>query len=216
MISAIVPIKRESQRIPDKNFKIINKKPLFFWVISSLSKSDYIDEIVINCDDSYTEEKLSEYFDFLKFVYRPKNLIGNEISMNKIISSTLDGCKNNSIFQTHTTNPLLSVKTINSAIKQHIDNNVDYFAVTKLHERLYDKNVNPINHEINKLIQTQDLEPFYHENSGFYVFSKNNFRKNNNRISSNSKFYETYFPENIDIDDKRDFEIAEKALEETE
>jgi CMP-N-acetylneuraminic acid synthetase len=105
MISAIVPIKRESQRIPDKNFKIINKKPLFFWVISSLSKSDYIDEIVINCDDSYTEEKLSEYFDFLKFVYRPKNLIGNEISMNKIISSTLDGCKNNSIFQTHTTNP---------------------------------------------------------------------------------------------------------------
>ena len=214
MISAIVPIKRESQRIPDKNFKIINKKPLFFWVISSLSKSDYIDEIVINCDNSYTEEKLSEYFDFLKFVYRPESLIGNEISMNKIISSTLDECKNNSIFQTHTTNPLLSVKTINSVIKRHIDNNLDYFAVTKLYERLYDKHVNPINHDINKLIQTQDLEPFYQENSGFYIFSKDNFRKNNNRISSNSKFYETYFPENIDIDNKSDFEIAEKALAE--
>jgi CMP-N-acetylneuraminic acid synthetase len=68
--------------------------------------------------------------------------------------------------------PLLSVKTINSAIKQHIDNNVDYFAVTKLHERLYDKNVNPINHEINKLIQTQDLEPFYHETLDFMFFLK--------------------------------------------
>ena len=30
MISAIVPIKKESQRVPNKNFKMINGKPLFF------------------------------------------------------------------------------------------------------------------------------------------------------------------------------------------
>ncbi len=212
MISAIVPIKKESQRVENKNFKTINKKPLFFWIISSLNASNYIDEIVINCDDSYTEEKLSQYFNSLKFVYRSEDLKGNEISMNKIISFTLDECKNESIFQTHTTNPLLTVETIDTVIKKHIDNSLDYFAVSKLQERLYDQSGNPINHNINELIQTQDLEPLYQENSGFYIFSKKSFRENNNRITSTSTFFETSFPENIDIDNESDFEIAEKAL----
>ena len=42
---------------------------------------------------------------------------------------------------------------------------------------------NPINHDINELIQTQDLEPLYIENSGFYIFSKDNFNSGKNRIS---------------------------------
>ena len=214
MISALVPIKRESQRVPDKNFKIINDKPLFYWILSSLNQSKYIDEIIINCDDIFVEKTLLEYFDFLKFVYRPKNLMGNEISMNKIIFSTLDHCKNESILQTHTTNPLLSVETIDLAIEQHIKNKTDYFSVTKLQERLYDKNGKAINHNIDELIQTQDLEPIYLENSGFYIFSKNNFKNSNNRISLKSVFYETQFPENIDIDNQNDFATAEKALKE--
>ena len=74
MISAIVPIKRESQRVEHKNFREINGKPLFYWVLSSLNSSDYIDEIIVNIDDEYIEKELKKYFDFLKFVYRPDNL----------------------------------------------------------------------------------------------------------------------------------------------
>ena len=113
-----------------------------------------------------------EYFDFLKFVYRPKNLIGNEISMNKIIASTLSECKNESIIQTHTTNPLLTAKTIDAAIEKHDKTKKDYFSVTKLQDRLFDGDANPINHDINELIQTQDLEPLYIENSDSIFFQK--------------------------------------------
>ena len=148
MISAIVPIKKESQRVPNKNFKMINGKPLFFWIISSLNASNYIDEIVINCDDIYVEQQLNEHFDFLKFVYRPTELTGNEISMNKIIEYTIPYCKNDSIIQTHTTNPLLSVDTINDVIEKHLKSNSNFFSVTSLQERLYDKKGKPINHKI--------------------------------------------------------------------
>ena len=212
MISAIVPIKRESQRVPDKNFRTINKKPLFFWIITTLQSSEYIDEIVINCDEIFVEEQLNEHFEFLKFVYRPTELIGNEISMNKIIEYTIPYCKNDSIIQTHTTNPLLSVDTINDVIEKHLQSKSDYFSVTSLQERLYDQKGNPINHNISELIQTQDLETLYIENSGFYVFTKENFKKNDGRVSSNSTFYETTFPENIDIDNEYDFQIADLVL----
>ena len=36
MISAILPIKEESQRVDNKNFKHINGKPRFAWIIESL------------------------------------------------------------------------------------------------------------------------------------------------------------------------------------
>ena len=43
------------------------------------------------------------------------------------------------------------------------------------------KNGKPYNHDPNKLIRTQDLEPLYEENSGFYIFTKNSFKNANNK-----------------------------------
>ena len=60
MITALVPIKRNSQRIPNKNFLEINSKPLFFWILDSLLNSEFVDEIVINHDDNYTVQEVSK------------------------------------------------------------------------------------------------------------------------------------------------------------
>ncbi len=170
--------------------------------------SKYINEIIINCDTKFVEEQVSGLFDSVKFYYRPEHLRGNEVSMNKIIQSTLDSCKNNSIIQTHTTNPLLKLSTINLAIEKHMKNNVDLFSVTKMQERIYSSTNDPINHDPNDLVQTQDLEPIFVENSGFYIFTKDNFKVNLNRITPSSQFFETTFPENIDIDNEDDFKLA--------
>ena len=88
----------------------------------------------------------------------------------------------------------------------------DIFSVNKLYERFYDKDLRPINHDINTLVQTQDLEPLYVENSAFYIFTKENFRQNNNRINDKSDIFEVIFPENIDIDNEYDFQIADLVL----
>ena len=213
MITALIPIKRNSQRIPNKNFLEINSKPLFFWIIDSLLNSEFVDEIVINYDDDYTLQEVSKYFDSIKFCKRPDKLLGDDISMNKIIESSLKDCTNETIIQVHTTSPLLKTKTIDKAIKFHLDKKQDIFSVNKLYERFYDKDLRPINHDINTLVQTQDLEPLYVENSALYIFTKENFRQNNNRINDKSDIFEVIFPENIDIDNFEDFELARIFLE---
>lgn len=213
MITALIPIKRNSQRIPNKNFLEINSKPLFYWIIDSLLNSEFVDEIVINYDDDYTLQEVSKYFDSIKFCKRPDKLLGDDISMNKIIESSLKDCTNETIIQVHTTSPLLKTKTIDKAIKFHLDKKQDIFSVNKLYERFYDKDLRAINHDINTLVQTQDLEPLYVENSAFYIFTKENFRQNNNRINDKSDIFEVIFPENIDIDNFEDFELARIFLE---
>ena len=213
MITALVPIKRNSQRIPNKNFLEINSKPLFFWIIDNLLHSEFVDEIVINHDDDFTVQEVSKYFDSIKFCKRPNELFGDEVSMNKIIDSSLDECTNQTIIQVHTTSPLLKTNTIDKAIKIHFDKKKDIFSVNKLQERFYDKDLKPINHDINNLVQTQDLEPLYAENSAFYIFTKETFKKNKNRINDKSDIFEISFPENIDIDNFEDFELARIFLE---
>ncbi len=213
MITAIVPIKRNSQRIPNKNFLEINYKPLYFWILESLLNSQYVDEIVVNYDDDYITKEVSKYFDSIKFCKRPDELFGDEVSMNKIIESTIDECTNPSIIQVHTTSPLLKTNTIDKAIKFHFDRKQDIFSVNKLQERFYDKDLKPINHDIHNLVQTQDLEPLYVENSALYIFTKKNFKKQKNRIHEKSDIFEISFPENIDIDNLEDFELAKIFLE---
>ena len=61
-------------------------------------------------------------------------------------------------------------------------------------------------------MRTQDLEKWYEENSNLYLFTKESFQKNNNRIGSKPFLYESPKYESIDIDDQNDWEFAEKFL----
>ena len=47
---AIIPARRGSKRLPKKNIKIINGKPLIEWTIISAIKSNIFDEIHVNTD----------------------------------------------------------------------------------------------------------------------------------------------------------------------
>ena len=38
-ICAIVPIKHESTRVPGKNYRLMNGKPLYFYILETLQKS---------------------------------------------------------------------------------------------------------------------------------------------------------------------------------
>ena len=84
------------------------------------------------------------------------------------------------------------------------------FSVTKIQTRFYSENGNPFNHDPSNLLRTQDLEPLYEENSGFYIFTKESFKNaDNKRIGLSPFMFEIDKIESIDIDEPSDFTIAE-------
>lgn len=48
---ALLPLKKNSERIKGKNFKKFAGKPLFFWILDSLLNVPSIEKIVINTDE---------------------------------------------------------------------------------------------------------------------------------------------------------------------
>jgi len=213
-LTALLPMKATSERVPNKNIKNFGGVPLYHAITKSLLASQYIDKIVINTDSEVIAKDARENFgDKIIIIDRPVEIQGGDVSMNIIIDYDLSQLKGEHFLQTHSTNPLLRTETIDKAIEgyfEKLDDNDSLFGVTKVQTRFYDKDANPVNHNPEELLRTQDLEPLYEENSNLYIFSKEAFKKaDKKRIGLKPQIFEVNKLEAVDIDEPEDFKLAE-------
>jgi len=212
-VTALVPMKKFSERVDRKNIRLVNNKPLFFWIIESLSNSNYIDNVIINTDCGEIS-KLAKNFPKVIVHERPDYLTGEHISIQPLIEFDIGKSSANYFLQTHSTNPLLTTKTINKSIEKFfLSKGYDsLFSVTEIKKRFYSPEGKAINHNPMKLIRTQDLNPIYEENSCIYIFSKDSNKRCKNRIGSNPLMFEINELEAVDIDNPEDLIWAEYLL----
>lgn len=212
---ALVPMKAHSERVRNKNIRDLHNKPLFYYILETLKKCSRISQVYVDTDSDIIKEMILSDFENVQIIDRPEYLIGDSVSMNEIIGYDLTQIDTDYFLQTHSTNPLLAVGSIENAIDLFI-NNKEYdslFSVTRVLKRYYNSNVEPIHHDIDKLIKTQDLEPLFEENSCIYLFTKQSFEANKNRrIGKNPYMFEINKIESMDIDDEIDFKIVEKIM----
>jgi len=214
--TALVPIKRNSERIPGKNFKRFCGKPLFEYVLNTLNGIPYIDNIIINTDAEELLEELGIYkFTKVKLRRRNAKICGDDVSMNVIISDDLSACSGSNFIMTHTTNPLLTDRTIKRALTLFEESKThdSLFSVYEKKSRFYDQNGAAINHDPNNLIRTQDLPPLYEENSNLYIFSRESFSNTNARIGRQPQMFPIAITESVDIDDMYGWQIAKAIME---
>ncbi|MEN2283886.1 acylneuraminate cytidylyltransferase family protein [Algoriphagus sp. SE2] len=213
-ITALVPMKGHSERVPNKNIRDLAGRPSFHWIMDSLSASPYISEILVNTDSKEIAESAASNFDKVRILERPDFLLGDMVSIQPLIEYDISKGNTDFYLQTHSTNPLVKTETINKAIEVFFNQNEHdaLFSVTPVKTRFYWKNGKGINHDPNVLIRTQDLEPIFEENSCLYIFSKETNKKCKNRLGTNPLMFEMEELEATDIDYWEDFLWAEFLL----
>lgn len=211
-LAALVPMRHHSQRVPEKNFRILAGKPLFHHILITLLAVPELDAIYVDTDSPVIAEGIRESFPSVNIIDRPAELQAADISMNRIIAHDMSVIGADLYLQTHSTNPLLKAGTISKAIQVYQEKSSEFdslFSLTRLQTRLYDQEGNAINHNPGELIQTQDLPPLYEENSCIYLFTEDGLVKNGHRIGSSPYLYEIPADEAWDIDTPLDFEIVD-------
>lgn len=215
-IVALLPMKGNSERVPNKNLKDFSGKPLYHRVMETLLSSSFINYVVVNTDSEAIKSDISKNFDDRVIVIdRPVEIRGDFVSMNKVIECDINNVVADIYLQTHSTNPLLKTESIDKAIEKMIslleEKSLDsVFSVTKLQTRLYKGSGEPFNHNPEELLRTQDLEPLFEENSNFYIFTKESFfNSGEKRIGLKPFMFEIDKIEAVDIDEPQDFIIAE-------
>jgi CMP-N-acetylneuraminic acid synthetase len=215
-VKALLFMKAYSERVSEKNMRLLCGRPLFHWILDSLNESNVINEIIINTDSDEIAENAQKHF-AVTIHMRPDYLLNIQSNeAYQIMKYDLNKTEGEYFIQTHSTNPLLKPQTIKNALEIYFENlnlNDSLFSVTALQTRLYDQKFKAINHNPNHLIKTQNLSYIYEENSCLYIFSRRSFLDNKNRIGKNPYLFPIDRFEAVDIDDKYDFFMAETLMQ---
>lgn len=211
-ITALVPMRHHSQRVPGKNYRLLAGKPLYQHIIETLLNVPEISSVMVDTDSQPVMEGLRKDFPQVHIIERPEHLRADDIPMNDILLYDTSQVNADFYLQTHSTNPLLRAETISSGIQKFLAGypGVDsLFSVTRLQTRLYDQHGQAINHNPKELLQTQDLPPVYEENSCMYLFTRKNLIRKKHRIGDQPILFEIPRLEAVDIDEESDFVIAD-------
>jgi CMP-N-acetylneuraminic acid synthetase len=211
-IAALVPMRHESDRVPGKNYRPFNGRPLYHYIITTLLEVPLISEIMIDTDSPIIMENARRNFPAVRVIERPPHLRGGDVPMNDVLLHDVTQLDADWYLQSHSTNPLLRPETVTRAIETFLSKLPDYdslFSVTRVQTRFWDANGRAVNHNPDILLRTQDLPPLFEENSSLYLFNRKNIEARRNRIGAAPLMFEMDRLEAVDIDEELDFTVAE-------
>lgn len=204
---AIVPMKLNNRRLPQKNTKCFtNGKPLCYYILSTLLTVEGIDEVYVYCSNPDIQEFIPEGVKYLK---RSESLDLDTTSMTEVLTCFTHDVSADIYVMTHTTAPFITKESIKKGLTAVKSGEYDSsFAAKKLQDFLWKDGV-PFNYALDNIPRTQDLPALYEETSGFYIYRKEVMSELHRRIGNNPFIVEVGEIESIDIDEAEDFMIAD-------
>lgn len=207
---AFIPIKLNSQRLPHKNILPIAGRPLCWHLADSLLKVNNIDEVYVYCSDETVMDYLPKG---IIFKQRDQSLDGDMVKGFDIYRSFINEVDADVYILAHTTSPFIKPLSISLALDKVIKGENDSaFSAERVQTFAWYKG-KPINYDLNDVPRTQDMEPIWVETSAFFIFKKEIFTVHNRRIGFHPYIQEVSGIEAIDIDEKKDYDIACKLAE---
>ena len=175
----VIPARGGSKRIPRKNIKEFNGKPIIAYSIEAALKSNCFDQVIVSTDDDEIAEVAKKYGAQVPFL-RPDELSNDYAGTIPVIKHAIEWMEDNkssveNVCCLYATAPFIQSQTISKAFQQLQESNSDYcFSVTSF--------VFPIQRAIkivkkNKVsmfysdyfnTRSQDLEEAYHDAGQFY------------------------------------------------
>lgn len=216
MVLAVIPARGGSKGIPRKNVRLMHGKPLIYYSIQNALSCSYIDDVVVSSDD---EEILSiaAMYD-VKAMNRDSVLAQDAVTLDPVIYDAMirmeqeTGKHYDVVITLQATSPLLSVGTLDSAVKSFLESDFDTYisAVNKPHLSWTTKDGKCVpNYE--KRLNRQQLPPNFLE-AGAFLITKRECMSENNRIGQNVSVFEMPEKEAIDIDSYADWIVCEQEL----
>lgn len=206
-VVAIVPMKLNNRRLPQKNTKsFTNGKPLCYYILSTLMKVDKVDEVYVYCSNPDIQQYIPEG---VKYLQRSTTLDQDTTKMNEVLKCFAEEVSADVYVMTHTTAPFISKESIEKGLTAVLSGEYDSsFAAKKLQDFLW-KDDKPFNYVLDNIPRTQDLPVLYEETSGFYIYKSEVINKYNRRIGNKPYIVEVSEIEGVDIDEAEDFLIAD-------
>jgi len=220
MITAFLPCRAGSQRVPKKNILPIAdyKLGLTEIKIKQLEQVSEVSEIILSTDDTVLLDQIPLYnFKKLKVVRREKELATSSVPTDELVSHASSVSSRDTIMWTHVTSPFFNSHHYSEVIRKYIQNTTEFDSLMTVHQ-LNDfiwKDGKPFNYDRSEIRwpATQSLDPLFIVDSCCFIASKSIYDKQRDRIGERPQFYKNNGLSGFDIDWPEDYEIAKAIIE---
>ena len=208
-IIALVPVRKGSERVKNKNIKPFGDTSLLKLKLEILKRVSGIDEIIVNsdCEDMLKLAKENQVSIFKRDEYYARSIINNSDFFEHIAQN----CEDDSVIMySPVTCPFIKISTFENAIKQ-FKQFKDHNSLTSaflVNHHMW-RNGKPINYEPYKTPSSQDLPEILGMSYGISIIERNLMIKRKNVVGDKPFFLKLSEIESIDIDTPVEFEFAE-------
>jgi len=216
-VIAVIPARKGSKRIVDKNVRLLAGKPLISWTIEAAKRSQYIDKILVSSDCKIVHaltEDLGVAYD-----YRKVDLASDTAESIDVV---LDIISRNYSFDVlillQPTSPLRNEKHIDEALELATKSNEDMSVVSVSEIGFRPEWTNKLDESgtlqyfisnLQEGVRSQDLQKYYQINGAIYVKKIDALLEKKEFISPNTKAYIMDRLYSVDIDEEFDFRLCE-------
>ena len=175
----VIPARGGSKRIPRKNIKEFNGKPIIAYSIEAAINSNCFNQIIVSTDD-YEIAKIAEDFGASVPFMRPDKLSDDYIGTTSVVKHAIEFMENDNNYISnvcclYATAPFVRSKIISKAYQKLKDTKADYcFSVTSFAFpiqraiKVTEKNKVSMFYPEYFNARSQDLEESYHDAGQFY------------------------------------------------
>ena len=184
----IIPARGGSKRIPRKNVKTFNGKPIIAYSIEAAIESNCFDKVIVSTDDSEISKVAKGFGAEVPFI-RPAEISNDLAATNPVVSHAVNWMESqgnlvNHICCLYATAPFIEPNSISTAYKKFKEMNADFcFSVTSFPFPIQRAIKIRKNGKV-ELFQSehfhkrsQDLDESYHDAGQFYWGTKQAFDK---------------------------------------
>jgi N-acylneuraminate cytidylyltransferase len=206
-VTAVVAVRKGSQRVPNKNIKPFGDTTLLDLKLQTLLKVSNIDEIIVNSDCDEMIEIGKSYG--VKTKKREEYFASSEASNSEFhghIGKTTD---TDYIFLAPVCSPFISSEKHEEAIDQFMNSECDSLTSTSLVKGHLWLDGKPINYDLNNVPNSQDLPDIEMINYGITIVDKNIMKNKSRVIGDKPNFIILNEYEGVDINTPFEFQTAE-------
>jgi CMP-N-acetylneuraminic acid synthetase/mannose-6-phosphate isomerase-like protein (cupin superfamily) len=216
-VIAMIPARMGSKRIPKKNIRLLNGKPLIQYAIDAVKDANCFDEIWINSESEIIEKLAVK--SGVKFYKRPEKFSTDTASNDMWMEDFFTNVGGDIVIQVLPTSPFITPEEIREFVQEFVYNGLDTLIsmVDVRIESVYKRT--PINFDQKKETPpSQTLEPIKAYGCSLMGWRKSNYLENMKKFSAGYhggdgkigyftlKGYST-----IDIDNEEEFQLAESV-----
>jgi len=219
---AIIPARRKSIRIKNKNIKVFMGKPIIYWSIKAAFQTKLFDKVIVSTEDKKISKIAKNCGAEIPF-YRPRHLADGKTEIIDVVKHSIKWFKKNNIKIENVccifaTAPLLNYKNIIKAFNILKKNDCDFVFPATINSKYLTRSFYLKKNKMKMIndnfyhFRSQDLPSTYHDAGQFYWGKTRTWMKKKRIFAANSKILKIPSNESVDINTLQDWKQAKLLI----